>query len=248
LAFSRNFGAFAATSAGLAHARGELFGVMAADLQEPPELILNFREHLLADEYDIVVGTRAARSDPLGQRMASAIFWGLYRFLVQREIRTAASTCSPANRIVRDHLCGCTSRTLRSSACYFGSGFGAGRWRTRAAAAMAAVHGPSGDACYLLDSTFAFRTARAPAELGGVRRYDALRRLGFCCCVAKLLGTTSVPGYTATVLVVIFFGGLNSLGLGILGEYVWRAFENTKGRPAYLVVSRQTFGPTDGER
>ena len=181
LAFSRNFGAFAATSAGLAHARGELFGVMAADLQEPPELILNFREHLLADEYDIVVGTRAARSDPLGQRMASAIFWGLYRFLVQREIPHGGVDVFACNRIVRDHLL----RLHESNTTLVGLLFWLGFRRGEVAyARRPRRHGRSAWSFwrrvrYLLDSTFAFSgPARAPAELGGVRRYDALRRLG----------------------------------------------------------------------
>jgi len=39
----------------------------------------------------------------------------------------------------------------------------------------------------------------------------------------------------------MFFGGLNSLGIGILGEYLWRTFENTKGRPGYVVLSRAEF-------
>jgi hypothetical protein len=40
---------------------------------------------------------------------------------------------------------------------------------------------------------------------------------------------------------VMFFGGLNSLGIGLLGEYVWRTFENTKGRPGYVVARHQQF-------
>jgi hypothetical protein len=39
----------------------------------------------------------------------------------------------------------------------------------------------------------------------------------------------------------MFFGGLNSFGLGLIGEYVWRTFENTKGRPTYVVAQRQEF-------
>jgi hypothetical protein len=51
-----------------------------------------------------------------------------------------------------------------------------------------------------------------------------------------------VPGYAATMTAIIFFGGLNSFGLGVIGSYVWRTFENTKRRPNYIVTSRQRFG------
>jgi hypothetical protein len=60
--------------------------------------------------------------------------------------------------------------------------------------------------------------------------------------VAKLEGSIPVPGYAATVLVVTFFGALNCFGLGIIGGYVWRTFENTKGRPNYIVAIQERFG------
>jgi len=50
-------------------------------------------------------------------------------------------------------------------------------------------------------------------------------------------GGITLPGYTATILTVTFFGAFNCLGLGVIGNYVWRAFENTKGRPNFIVSS-----------
>jgi hypothetical protein len=60
--------------------------------------------------------------------------------------------------------------------------------------------------------------------------------------VARILGTIPVPGYAGTVLSVVFFGALNCFGLGIIGGYVWRTFENTKSRPNYIVATQQSFG------
>ena len=65
--------------------------------------------------------------------------------------------------------------------------------------------------------------------------------MGIVIVVSRAIGNIAVPGYAATVLTVMFFGGLNSLGIGILGEYLWRTFENTKGRPGYAVFSRTEF-------
>jgi polyisoprenyl-phosphate glycosyltransferase len=62
--------------------------------------------------------------------------------------------------------------------------------------------------------------------------------------LAKLTGRIEVPGYTATVLTIVFFGGLNALGLGFIGEYVWRTFENTKRRPLAIVQSADVFSGT----
>ena len=72
---SRNFGAFAAIRAGLVEASGPYFAVMAADLQEPPELALDFFRKLAADACDVVIGVREGRDDALHVRAASALFW-----------------------------------------------------------------------------------------------------------------------------------------------------------------------------
>jgi hypothetical protein len=58
----------------------------------------------------------------------------------------------------------------------------------------------------------------------------------------RLRSAIPIPGYAATVLVVTFFGALNCFGLGVIGGYVWRAYENTKRRPNYIVASRQSQG------
>ena len=58
---------------------------------------------------------------------------------------------------------------------------------------------------------------------------------------ARLLGWVTVPGYAATVLIVTFFSALNSFGLGVIGSYVWRTFENTKGRTLAIVMTADEF-------
>ena len=78
LAHSRNFGSFAAIRSGLQAARGDRFGVMAADLQEPPELMAAFDRALLADEADVVIGTRRTRADGAVSQWSSRLFWALY--------------------------------------------------------------------------------------------------------------------------------------------------------------------------
>jgi hypothetical protein len=65
--------------------------------------------------------------------------------------------------------------------------------------------------------------------------------LGGIVVFAKWSGNIAVPGYSATALLIIFFGGLNSLGLGLIVLYVWRTFENTKERPAYIVARHCEF-------
>src|SRR4051812_2701348 len=86
LLLSRNFGSFSAIAAGLSAARGAFFTVMAADLQEPPDLALKFFEALTDGDCDIVLGKREARHDPWLNTISSRMFWFLYRKLVQRQM------------------------------------------------------------------------------------------------------------------------------------------------------------------
>src|SRR5262249_61448367 len=103
---SRNLGSFAAIRAGLAAGRGDYFCVMAADLQEPPELVLQFHEKLSAGDCDVVVGQRAGRNDPLMTRLASRIFWGFYRRFVLPDIPEGGVDIFGCTAAVRERLGG----------------------------------------------------------------------------------------------------------------------------------------------
>jgi len=86
ISLSRRFGSFAAIRANLASGSEDLFAVMAADLQKQPELIVSFQDAMQSGRYDVAVGCRDSRSDPLPDRLFSIAFWELYRTFVQREV------------------------------------------------------------------------------------------------------------------------------------------------------------------
>ncbi len=244
LALSRNFGSFPAIAAGLAAARGETFAVMAADLQEPPELMLEFQERLSSGSCDVVVGTRSGRGDPLARRAASALFWWLYRRLVQAEVPAGGVDVFGCNRVFRDHLLALRERNTTLVGLVFWLGF---RRSAVPYVRRPRRHGRSAWSLrrrirYLLDSGFAFSDLPVRLmTLAGLVGMVLAALLAVVVLVARLRGDIPVPGYAATVLSVMFFGGLNSFGIGILGEYVWRTFENSKGRPGYVVARRCEF-------
>jgi uncharacterized RDD family membrane protein YckC len=68
--------------------------------------------------------------------------------------------------------------------------------------------------------------------------------IGLVVTVMRVVGEIDVPGYTATVIVISFFGALNTLGIGLVGTYAWRAYENTKRRPHATIQSGRSFGGT----
>ncbi len=244
LSLSRNFGPFAAVRAGLAAGGGDIFAVMAADLQEPPELILSFRDALESGRYDVAVGCRESRSDPLRDRLFSAAFWGLYRAFVQRDVPRGGVDVFGCTRRFRDEILALGENNTTLVGLIFWLGFRRAEIRYQRRPRR---HGKSAwlfrrKFRYLLDSCFAFSDLPIRLlSLVGLMGIGLSIAAGAAVFVARATGRIDVPGYAATVLTVMFFGGLNSLGIGILGEYLWRTFENTKGRPGYVVFSCSEF-------
>ena len=244
LALSRNYGSFSAIRAGMAAAKGDAMGVMAADLQEPPELMLQFRQKLLDQGYDVAVGVRESRQDGLFNNFSSRLFWRLYARYVSREMPVGGVDIFACTPQVRDEILRLPENRSSLVAQLYWVGF---RRAEVQYGRLARTHGVSGwtlakKVNYLLDSVFAF------SELP-VRLLTRVGLLGLLISAiwagvvvfAKLTNSVPVTGYSATMLVITFFGALNCFGLGVIGEYVWRAFENTKGRPNYIVATTREF-------
>lgn len=250
LLLSRNFGSFAAIREGLIHAQGQYFAVMAADLQEPPELAVEFFRVLREESVDVVVGTRSSRKDPWLDRLASRAFWGAYRTLVQPELPRGGIDVFACNRAFRDQLV----RLNEGNSSLVGQVIWLGFRRKEVPyERRERQHGRSAWTIsrklkYLMDSIFSFsdfpiRLLFAGGALGLVVSVGA----AILVSAARLLGWIQVPGYAATVLIVLFFAALNLLGFGILGGYVWRAFENTKQRPSAVVLMSHEFEGSNKE-
>ena len=241
---SRNFGSFAAVREGLRVAGGRWFAVMSADLQEEASVALAFLDALRGDEADVVLGVRESRADPWTDRIASRVFWGLYRTFIRRDLPPGGVDVFGCNAAFRDHLVALTESYSSLVGQLLWLGF---RRKLVPYRRVARRHGTSGwtmrrKVAYLLDSVYSFSDlpVRAFVTLGVV---GILSSVIFTVVVlaAKASGAIPVPGYTATVLTIVFFASLNLLGLGIIGSYVWRAYENTKARPLAVVMRDQAF-------
>ena len=245
LLHSRNFGSFAAIRSGLQVATGDFFAVIAADLQEPPELALLFLEKLASGQYDVVVGCRQNRRDPLGSRIASDTFWKLYKLCVIHDIPEKGVDVFGCNRVFRDRLLALGEGNSSLVGLIFWLGF------RRAEVLYVRRERQYGKSAwtlkkkvnYLLDGVFSFTDLPIRLlALFGLSGLLVSLLLSITVLIARLVGDITVPGYAAIVLTVTFFGALNSLGLGIIGTYAWRAFENTKGRPLAVVMDAKSFG------
>ena len=245
LLLTRNFGAFAAVRAGLAQARGEFFAVMAADLQEPPELVLQMQAILAQDRADVVVAERVMRRDPPWSRWQAELFWFFYRRYVVPEMPRGGVDVFACNRAFREALLKLEESRSSLIAQIFWLGFRrAGVPYVR----QQRRHGQSAwtwrkKVAYLSDSVFAFTDlpVRLLTRVGALGLLAAVV-LGSAVLFGKLAGWINVPGYAMTLIAILFFSALNLLSLGIVGTYAWRAYENTKQRPQAVVLSAQRFG------
>lgn len=244
ITLSRNFGAFPAIRVGLAHAKGDVIAVMAADLQEPPELALKFLEALCRGDHDIAMGIREARADPGASKVASAIFWALYRRFVMPDIPKGGVDIFALTKDARDRLLMLNESNTSLLAQLFWIG---GRRTFIPYERQRREHGKSAWTLkkklrYLSDSVFAFTDlpVRVLMAIGTLSLVAAVA-LSALILAAKLSGLVAVPGYAGTMVTILFFGALNSLGLGVVGAYAWRTFENTKARPLSIIQSQEQF-------
>jgi polyisoprenyl-phosphate glycosyltransferase len=241
---SRNFGSFAAIRAGLEAGRGEIFAVMAADLQEPPELVQDMWRILNSAEADVVVGMRNARHDPALSRLFSRLFWHLYRRYVVPEIPPGGVDVFACNKVFRDELLKLEERHSSLVAQVFWLGY---RRRFAEYERRPRQHGTSAwtfgkKLNYMMDSVFAFTDLPIRLLIRGGGLVAASSGLFAALVVAsRLAGLITVQGYAMTILAIVFFGALNLFALGVVGSYAWRTYENTKARPLHVVLRRHTW-------
>lgn len=240
IALSRNFGSFAAIREGLKAARGDYIAVMAADLQEPPELVSTFYEVLGRGEAEVVFGERIGRDDPFSSRIAAGVFWWSYRRWAQAEMPVGGVDVFAIHHTVRDVLV----RLEANSTSLVGQLVWLGFRRVSVPyVRRMRQHGKSSWTLrkkidYLLDSVFAFTDLPIRLFLNfGVVGMLLCVGVGATVFTAWALGAITVPGYTPLALLILFFAALNLFGIGIVGQYAYRAFEVAKQRPGAVVMS-----------
>jgi len=243
-ALSRNFGSFNAITAGMELGRGEYFAVLAADLQEPPDLIVQFYESLRSGSADIVFGYRTKRSDPWLSELSATLFWAIYRRFVVKEMPPGGVDVFGCTRRVRDRILSFPEANSSLMALLFWVGFRRlyiGYERQPRKEGQSTWTFPM-KLRYSLDSIFNFTDlpVRLLLALGVLGTLTAVV-LGVVIVTLRLTNGIPVAGYTALALMILFFGSLMTLGMGIVGQYVWLCLQNARRRPNYLIDSIRVF-------
>ena len=240
---SRNFGAVIAVKAGLTSSQADYYAVMAADSQEPIYLYQQFLKELESGS-DIVVGQRESRIDSGSVKFFASISWWFYRKFIFNEMPIGGVDVFAITNHVRDKLIELKEKNSSLVGGLYWIGF---KKKSVPYTRQARLAGKSAwnffkSLRYFMDSCFNFSDVpiRALWMFGALGVLISIA-LGGAIIWAKFLGQNSSPGYSMTVVTILFFGSINLIGIGIVGEYIVRAFENSKGRPEFIIQSEEAF-------
>ncbi|SHH85663.1 glycosyltransferase family 2 protein [Cognatishimia maritima] len=237
---SRNFGKEAALAAGLAHARGDVIIPMDVDLQDPPELIPEMLERWRAGA-KIVNARRIDRSqDTWAKRLSAAAYYRIFNWLAENPIPSNVGDFRLLDREVVQAVLQIGDRSRFNKGIFSWVGFetvevtyerparadGASSWSWWRLWTLA------------LDGIFASSTAplRIWSYVGGTMAVFAFAYSAYV-FLSVLITGRDVPGYASTLIVILIFGGLNMVALGIIGEYIGRIYYEVRKRPLYIVRS-----------
>ncbi len=248
IALSRNFGHQIAATAGLDASRGDAVVLMDGDLQDPPELIAAFLEQYRAG-YDVVYATRRRRSgESRFKILTAAVFYRIVRRLTNVSIPVDTGDFRLMSRRVIEALRQTRERHrfIRGLVSWVGYNQVGVEYDRDARFAGETKYPVSKMIRFAVDGITAFSEIplRFASYLGFITSSFAFL-YAVVVLILKILGYNE-PGYTSTILTVLFLGGVQLIGIGILGEYVGRIYDEIKARPLYLVAENVGGGLAAG--
>ncbi|HTO25955.1 MAG TPA: glycosyltransferase family 2 protein [Gaiellaceae bacterium] len=247
LRLSRNFGHQIALTAGLDAARGDAVVLIDGDLQDPPELI----PELVArwrEGYDVVYAVREQREGESRLRLlAISAFYRLFRRMAATDIPANTGDFRLLSRRAVDALARMPERAryLRGMTSWIGFRQTGVPYRRDARYAGTSKY-PFGKLWRLASdgiTSFSVAPIRLVTRIGAVMLVFCAGVLAWTLYV-RFFTDNAPQGWTSLLAVVLLLGGMQMLGIGIVGQYIARIFEETKQRPLYFVSETVERGET----
>lgn len=235
---ARNFGAVQASKTGLRYATGDCFLVLAADLQDPPELISTMLDHWRKGA-KFVMCVRSKRSDPFLTKLFARGYYFLLRRLVVDNYPDGGYDLALMDRVMLPYLRD-SGKNINPNVFAFWLGFSPVQIPYER---QARKHGRSRwtfkkKLKFFLDTMLGFSIIplRMMSAIGVI---VATLSGGFGLFVIfnALLGKYDVPGFATLASLMSFLMGLVITMLGIIGEYLWRIFDQASPRPESVIES-----------
>jgi polyisoprenyl-phosphate glycosyltransferase len=234
---SRNFGHQAALTAGLEHAMGDVVAMIDADLQDPPEVIVQMVQRWALGA-DVVYAVRKHRPGETAFKLATASwFYKLFNKLTQVDLEPNSGDFRLLDRRALDALLSMTerSRFLRGMTVWVGF--------TQTAVPYEREARPAGETKYTLRKMLRFSLdaiasfSHLPLQLA---TYVGLLSAGVAfVAIPVVVGLhfagSYLPGFGTITIAILLIGGIQLIALGVIGEYVGRIYDEVKHRPLYIV-------------
>jgi polyisoprenyl-phosphate glycosyltransferase len=242
---SRNFGKEVALTAGIEMARGDAVVPMDVDLQDPPELILEF-VRLWREGYRTVYGARRRRdADTFMKRLTAGAFYRLFNAVADMRIPEDAGDFRLIDREVVEVIRQLPERTRFMKGIFSWAGFStiAVPYDRPAREVGQTSFNYRKLIRFAMDGITSFSTLplRVWSAFGAVM---ALASLGYMLIVVvrTLVFGVDWPGYASLMSAVLFFGSVQLISVGVLGEYIGRIYFETKQRPLYVIEATNLGG------
>jgi glycosyltransferase involved in cell wall biosynthesis len=238
ISFSRNFGKEAGIYAGMQQADGEYISLIDADLQQRPEIVRDMVKILDEQEdYDVVAAYQDRRGEGKVLSFFKKSFYNLINRLSTVKLQSDASDFRTFRRSVRDSILDLAEYHRFSKGIFAWVGYntcfipytacerhaGTTKWNFRKLLN------------YAIDGIIGYSTGplRLATYLGGLSGVAAAIYM-VVVLLQKLIWGIEIPGYATIIMLILFFGCVQLLCIGIIGEYVGRTFEQSKNRPIYI--------------
>jgi len=242
ISFSRNFGHQIAITAGIDHAKGDAVVVIDADLQDPPELIPEMLKKW-RDGYKVVYAVRNKRKgDPLLKKVFAKAFYRILNMISDIEIPIDTGDYRLMDRVVVEML-----KEMREENRYVR---GLSAWVGFPQTGIYFDRDPryAGEVKYTLAKSM-------KVALSGITSFSEkplnfssyagfiITAFSFVYAVYLLISKTIRPdlviqGWTTTIIVILFFGGVQLISIGIIGQYIAKIYREVKRRPLYVIKEK----------
>jgi len=245
LIFSRQFGQPAATIAGISHCKGSYCVTIDVDLQDPPEIIENLYNKIISG-YEVVYAKRKSRKgETLLKKLISSFAYYLINKFSDIPIPRDTGDYRIFSRKVINHLLKLDESHgyLRGLVAFVGFKQAFVEYdREKRFAGKGKYNKFSGSLKIGFNGLIGFSSK--PLFFMSVSGFFIALfsfLLGCWCFIQKISDINLIPGLTTTTILISFFAGIQLLGLGLLGEYVGRIYDEVKQRPKYILDKKINF-------
>lgn len=248
--FSRNFGHEAATAAGIQHCSGDIAFLLDADLQDPPELIPEMISLWRKEKSNVVYGVRKSREgETFMKKMTSKLFYRFFNAISDVPFPIDTGDFRLMDRKVIDEFKKLSERNIYVRGLLTWVGFKQIPFFYERQKRFAGMTKYNYRKLLRLSFDIIFSFTKRPLKLA-LELGAASIIISFLLLIYAFIGRyiAPLPGWTSTVIIIVFFGGVQLLTVGVIGEYIAIIFDEVKRRPPYIVDERLNIGREESER